>query len=1040
VKNLYASPVRVYLFLAFLAAFGAWAGTTLPISMFPNVTQPRITVQFNPQGLTRDEFRNRFGAQIESGLKNIERGPLRVEAVKSDYWSNYINYEVTFNWNADAEEARREVSTFVDAAAASMPEEIRRTKWVWGGSSNRNSGFFLATYRSEKRSPSEVYDIINPIFKARTANLKDAKGIELWNPASQEIAITLRPDRMASLGLFPQDVNAAIRSSLQEYSGGTVKLGKTDYTIAMPKQSRSVQDIEGLLIPTQGRGLVRLSEIAHVGLKKGQSNLNKTSGIQSLIFYAQPKEGGNIKRLSEELKQSMAEVAKIIPSDITYDILIDPSIFIRESVQNVVHEVLIGATLAVIILFLFIGSLRNVITAAIEIPLSLVLSFLLMKTFGMNLNLISLGGLALSCGMNVDASVVVMENIFRKFETVKPGELSASERLERVVSAVREVWAPILASTIASLVVFIPIIFTSDLTYAILGDLARAVVFSHLFSAFVALLLVPTVRLHIMNATKGSGDSHHSPFERPIRAMEGLFERSLRWFVRRKRIIAAASLLVCAALAILATTVLPKLPREIVGKPDSTMVYIWFSNHTHTRIQQVEALGTEVERTITKKLPGRCQFLFTQIYESGGSIICGLSDKRLMKPTMQTLEKRFKKTNDTNYHVGQWNVAELPLREPEDLQLNFSGGTVEERARGVAEIKDRLRGRFPKIGFFTSGESSGQSQITLTPKLEVWRGLAQAGFSRSPGELLAALRGFTTADSSESLISNNNTLPIRVAAPDFKLSDVESLRAFPIAIQDKILPLRALFTIQTSSGLGGMTYLDGEPAMRLFGRVPLEQRAKSASILEKVHSYIESLKRDLKLPPGVAFELGEPDKEVRDAIRQLGVAAGWSVALIFITMLLQFGSIFEALLVLVAVPLALIGVALSLFLFKSTLSVNSVLGVILLNGISVANSILLVDFSKRLFAQGYSPHEAVVTAARRRLRPILITSLTTILGMMPIALGYGEGGKVLQPLGIAVSGGMWISMLLTIFMVPALHRIYLARRFKRGAQTEAKTP
>jgi HAE1 family hydrophobic/amphiphilic exporter-1 len=1040
VKSIYASPIRVYLLLAFLAAFGIWAGSTLPVSLFPNVTQPKVQIEFRTHGLTPEEFRNKYGAAVEAGLKKIEQNDVRVEKVKAEYNAEWTTFTATFNWNANPNTAQREVNTYIDAVAATMPEDIRKSKSVWGGGSRRNSGFFLATYHSDKRTPSEVYNLVQSLFKASTANLKDAQNVALWNPDNQEIAITLRPERMISLGVFPQDIVAGMRVALQEHSGGSVKIGVANYTVTIPKQARSVEDIESLFIPTPNKGFVRLSEIAQVSLKKSQDQLFKTSGVQSLIIYATPKEDGNIKRLSEELKERLNDIAKTIPPDIKYKVLVDPSLFIRDSVTNVVHEVAIGATLAVVILFLFIGSFKNVITAAIEIPLSLVMAFLLMKAFGMNLNLISLGGLALSSGMNVDASVVVMENIFRKFEGVQQGSLSPAERLSRVVDAVREVWFPILASTIASLVVFIPIIFTSDLTYAILGDLARAVVFSHVFSAFVALLLVPTVRLHIMNASRAQNDTHQSPIEFFIVKMENMYEKALRWLVRRKRSIAGSAAIVAFVLALLAAWVLPRLPREIVGKPDSNIVGMWISGTKFTRIQQVEALTSEVERTLQKDFPNTCDFVYTEIHGAhGGSLLCSLKSKRQMKSTLEALEKKFTSTPEKNYNVFQWNLAELPLPNPPDVQIDFSGATFEERTRILEKISDTLHGKFPKINFYSNVSTSASPQVNLTPRLDVWRNLPQAAFSRSPSDIVQAIRAFSSREQPESLVTEKDSIPISIAAPQFQLADLENLRAFPIAVGEKILPLRALFDVSVKPKLNGVAYEDGEPMMNLVGRIPLAEKPNSQRIVESIKEFVESLKTSLNLPNSVSFELGEPDKEVRTAIQQLGVAAMWSVVLIFITMLLQFGSVLEALLVLVAIPLALIGVLLSLFVFKSTLSVNSVLGVILLNGISVANSILLVDFAKRLFAQGLSPTEAVVTAARRRLRPILITSLTTILGMMPIALGYGEGGKVLQPLGIAVSGGMGISMLLTIFMVPALHRVSLEWQWKKHAAKEVQS-
>lgn len=1029
-KNLYENPIRVYLALAFLAILGVWAGTTLPVSLFPNVSQPEVGVQFSMRGFTPDEFRNKFGSSLERGLRSLKQPGLKVEHVEVYYRDSYADYKVQFTWNSDPDQALKEVRALADTASASMPQEVRETKSVYSRG-RRSKGFFLATCSSKEHTPTQIFELVEPLLKPRAAALEDGT-VNIWNPNKQRIDIRLKPERMAALGIYPQDVEAAVAAAASESSGGSLRLGSTDYTLFIPKQTRSIEDVEGIQIPTAKRGVVRLTEVADVMLRKDDQQIFKTSGVTSLMIIGNLKDGGNIKRLSENLKTELQEISKQLPPSVNFQILVDPSVSIRESINHVIFEVAIGATLAVIILFLFIGSLRNVITAAIEIPLSLVLAFILMKMFGMNLNIISLGGLALSAGMNVDASVVVMENIFRKFEGVLPSSLSRSERLSRVVEAVKEVFAPILASTIASLVVFIPIVFTSDLTHAILGDLAKAVVFSHVFSAFVALLLVPTVRLHLMKLGGKGADAHKPPIEFLLLKLEAAYTFVLERIVGRAGVIVAVSVVVIAVLASMATFIVPRLPTEIVGKPDSTLVGLWAGGHSFTRIQQVEALLNDAEKTMLKEFPGACEFIYTEIHgPSGGVLLCKLESKKAMKKAKDRMEKIFKSTPENYFEVFQWDVAELPLPNPPDAKIEFSGGKVEDRARKASEFRDAILGSLPVLNVGSENALKAEQTVLMHPRWDVWRNLSSQGFNQTPNSLLAALRKYSKGEYLDGLLIGKDWLSMKMSAPGFLFADVQELRSFPIAVGEKVLPLSALFDIQTRSSIVDRRYVNGEEEFSLDVRVPDSESKSRKNLVAAVETLVANRSKSALGQDAVSVSMGDPRKEIRDAIEQLAWAAAWSLVLILITMLLQFGTLVEALLVLVAVPLALIGVMASLFVFGSTLSVNSVLGVILLNGISVANSILLVDFAKRLCAQGLSARDAVIAAASRRLRPILITSLTTILGMMPIALGLGEGGKVLQPLGIAVSGGMGISMLLTIFLVPALHGLYLSHLNKK---------
>lgn len=1033
-KGIYGSPWRVYLVLLLLALAGIYTGATLPVSLFPNVTQPRVTATFSLQGMTGADFRKQFGAKLESGIKSLRSDSLKVLKVDARY-NHSARYEILFDWHSDPQIAMQEVTAYLDATSANMPEEIRKTKSVWSGSEIRNSGFFLATYRSDQRTLTEVFELVNPILSPRLSAIEDGEGISLNNPDSKSIVISLRPNILASLGILPQDIVTHIRTALQQSSGGAIKAGNNSYNILLRSDLKSPADLANIEIPTANKGVVPLSTLGSIELKKSDQVLFKTSGIKSLVLWAQPKEGGNVKRLSEDLKKQMQEVSKLLPEDIKYEVLIDPSVFINDSVENVAHEVAIGASLAVVILYLFIGSLRNVITAAIEIPLSLILAFLLMKLFNMNINLISLGGLALSSGMNVDASVVVMENIFSKFSQANASKMTATERSLLVFQGVKEVFFPILSSTVSSLVVFIPIIFTSDLTHAILGDLAKAVVFSHVFSAVVALVLVPTVRLHLMAKAGTEQKEHRSPIASLLERLEKIYVGGLDLLIASRRRILGATAVLSLVLGGTAFFILPKLPREIIGKPDSNIIGIWASNRKLSRPQQVEALLSDVETKIGSETPKACSFTFTQIYSgnSGGTVTCNLRDKKDMKKIKSKFEEIFESTPETRYSVYEWNLGEMPLPDPDDFRVKFVGGNQEERASILENLRAGLSSKVKDMKFRPSIATEARPTIELEPIHAVWNSLRSNGYSRTPNDLLTKIRLDSDGSETGAIITSREFLPITIEGAPEKLKDMEDFRSQPVAIGEKILPLRALFHSKISYELPEERFENGESAVAINGRITEEARENKAKLqADASHALKDWLESNPLANGPVRISEVIADAEVRDAIKQLAIACAWSLVLIFITMLAQFGTFVEAALVLIAVPLAMIGVMLSLWIFKSSVSLNSVLGMILLNGIAVANSILLVDLSKRLTRSGMNPWTAVRSAARQRLRPILITSLTTILGMMPIAFGFGEGGKVLQPLGIAVSGGMWVSMILTIFMVPALHGLYLSSGAKKG--------
>jgi hydrophobic/amphiphilic exporter-1 (mainly G- bacteria), HAE1 family len=1036
VSRLYASPLRVYLCLGALAVAGVYSGLKLPISLFPNSSKPNVQVEVSYGNLSPEEFLRAHGGDLESQLRAIQTDRMEVEKVTATYNRSRAQYAVSFKWGVPDREAKQEVRRTVDAFAGRFTDEVRQSIGVWTG--NDNGGFFAASFYSPKRSLDEVYDLVEPLFSPALSRVPDAASADIWNPTKKEVRIELRPSTLASLGLFPRDVDRAVTAALGGRSGGSVTVGTNQLSVLMPRTATTLDDLGAVLVPTPAGRAVHLRDIARIdyGIQTSQNKSWRTSGAPSILIYAAPRPGGNIKRMAEDIIAIMESEGKKLPADIQSRILVDPSAFIRAAVNNVFHEVAVGALLAVAILFLFIGSFRNVVTAAIEIPLSMVLAFILMRMSGMNLNLISLGGLALSAGMNVDASVVVMENIFRHVGEA-PRRLGAADKLRIIGRAVAEVRFAVIASTVASLVVFLPLAFTSDLTYAILGDLAKTVVFSHGLSMFVALILVPTVRLHLMSRP-GAAEEPHSPAERHIRRLEEGYARALGAFLARPRLRLATYAGVVATLALLAALVLPRLPREVIGKPDTDWMWMGVNVKGNTLLKQMEGQLDEVEAQVLARFGDRVLYTFSQV---GGPnrawIMTRLRDKADMRAFWKELGEAFGNTPFMEFDMGPWNPAELPIPDPPQLRVAVRGGTAPARAHLAQAVEQGLKEQhvFPRVSTLPSADR--EESIIIRPHQENWALLQAKGVRLTAEDLADLARVATDGRKLGTLEIGGRQTSIMMGFPDRSVRSAEDLGALAVGVGGKLLPMTALASVNIEQ-VPPKTYREDQREVALItGRKDEGQALDVPAALAKAREIVDGVRSSPlgKRHADVTLSIEDAERELTDALRQLGVAVALSILLIFLTLVIQFGSLANAALVLVAVPLGLIGVLASLFAFGSTLSLNSVLGVILLNGIAVANSIILVDFIKRRVDAGLDPRAAAVEAGRKRLRPILITSLTTILGMLPIALGFGEGGRILQPLGIAVSGGLWVSMALTLFIVPALQASYLgwlARR--RGAE------
>ncbi len=1031
-KGLYSSPLRVYLVMGLLAFFGIYCGLQLPVSLFPNSSRPVVRVQGQYGNMTAEEYRHAYGASLEAKLRSLRLDDAQVEEVDANYRPTEFDMRVKFRWGDNIETALRETRNVTSAFAAqwgNSPDYALQT-WIW----NRNSGFLAVSFFSNERSPDELYRILDPILTPRLQMIADAESPHIYNPQSREVRIELKPEVLTSLQLSMNSIEDSVRKGFETRRGGEVVSAGKILRVIMPRQVSRVEDIGMIPVQTNSGKIVPLRDIASIALapQTNGSQIFKTNGAASLLLFSSPKPGGNVKAMSEDIMIEVREAMKLLPADVQYRILVDPSEFISSSIENVMHEVLIGSCLAVIVLLIFIGSPKNVATAAIEIPISLVLAFILMRMAKMNINLISLGGLALSAGMNVDASVVVMENIFRHFEKVK-GRISRDERLRIIVTAVNEVKGPVIASTIASLVVFLPLAFTSNLSYAILGDLAKAVVFSHAFSALVALVLVPTVRLHIMSREK---EVQHpkSPIDKGLVWLESTYAKLLGLFIDPKalkfRLGATAALVLI--LAGLIAFVLPKLPKEVVGTPDTDWVILGVSSEGNSKIRQMESISDLMERELLEKFGSKIKYTFTEIDGPNyAQVMARLKDKSEMNAVKKILEEHFKNTPTNKFFIESWNPSELPLPEPEHLQIAISGTTPEIRQDAAGELSGLLEGKqvFPR--FDTKPGAERNFVISVNPKVDQWLLARASGSTSSLEDVMTQIRVATVTREIDSFPFGKDTFPVILTMSGEPPQSLEDIGTWSVALNSKIAPLRALADIKRTRAPAGVRRINQKEVNYIYASLPEqsqgptaeERRAQAKILTDEWQKDFNARHPNSDDQPVVQFEDGE--KEAHEAIDQLQVAIGWSILLIFLTMVIQFGSIMEPLIVLAAIPLGIIGVLIALYVFKSSLSLNSALGVILLNGIAVANSIILVDFARKLHNEGLPPLEAVIKAARTRLRPILITSLTTVLGMLPVACGFGDGGKVLQPLGIAVAGGLWVSMLLTLFVVPTLHVAYM---------------
>ena len=515
--------------------------------------------------------------------------------------------------------------------------------------------------------------------------------------------------------------------------------------------------------------------------------------------------------------------------------------------------------------------------------------------------------------------------------------------------------------------------------------------------------------------------------------LETWYSKALRGFINFKATVWITAIGIIVSLIVMGTLIVPNLKKEIIGTPDTDWMILSVNTHGNTLVGQMEAQAAEHEERLLSKFGNDIKYTFTQIQRANqATIMARLEDKHEMNRVWKAMEEEFQNQPGLYFWVGPWNPAELPLPDPPHMRLIVRGGKVEDRMLLAKDLMETIREKeaFPRA--WTEPDVHMEENIVMVPHVERWQDMTKLGAGFLPFDITDLSRVATDGKVMEYINIDDDSLPIKVSYPTGTLSTKEDLESLPIGVGDKIVPLRAIVDIKLDEAKPRTYREDGRDLVIINAkRNKGEDHLVDSSLAQAKEIAEEYRKKDLSslgLTSKPMFYFEDAAKDLNDALKQLSTALALSLLLIFLTMLLQFGDIGHCLIIMVAIPLGIFGGSLSLWMFDSTLSLNSVLGIILLNGIAVNNSIILVDFILSLVREGFTPKEAAILAAQKRLRPILITSLTTILGMLPIALGMGEGGKILQPLGLSVAGGLWFSMLFTLFIVPMLEVLYLKRK------------
>lgn len=994
----------IILTVTLLAIAGLVAGWRLPSSIYPRLEFPRVVIIGHSGTLPARAMMLSVTRPLEQAVMEVPG----IRRVRSTTFRGATEISAQFEPSTDMIVALQQVQGKVDDERPSLPEG---TDLIVERLTPAAFPMYILNL-SGPLSAADLYDYAFYVMRPRLARVAGAGQVAVSASDTREIEVVTDPSRLLAAGLTVHDVAEKLKAANQLSPVGRYATGGVQQLVLASGLWPSVEDIAQTPVSVRPDGVLRVGDVAtvfpgspdRVGLITGNGRDVASISVSQQV-------GANILEIEAEVQQAVTELARALPAGLHITKVYDLAEFVRASIASVRDAILIGGFLAVVILLLFLRDWRLTLIAAITLPLAVLITFVVMGFFGESINLMSMGGLAVAIGLVIDDAVVVVEGIHRR---VQAGSAAP------IADAISDLTAPIVSSTLTTVVVFAPL----GLLSGVVGQFFRALSLTLSAAVLASLVLALTVIPHLARwgIVRDRADDH------PENRMEALYARTLRPVVARPLLaLVAAILLAAAGAGLYLVTGTGFLPRADEGgfiidylTPAGTAL-----EETDRQLKRVEKvlLETPEVASIQRRTGSELGLFATQ--QNTGDVLVRLKSRAQRSRSSDAIISDLRGKLTEAAPGMEIEFVQLLQDMLGDLEGNPTpievkvfgddGNVLAEVGGRVEEMLGKIEGLVDIVGVQRGNpEQTWQIDPTSAGRL----GLSVADVQQ---QISAAWLGEVATN----YLALDREVPVRVRYPDaIRLEPGRLGETIVRGAEGRTAPISALASVVPSTGQTLLTRENLRQMVLVSAR--LEGRDLGSAAAE-----ITTKLRDVKLPVGYTWEVGGQYLAQRQAFRELLQVLAIASALVFVILVVHFRALSAAILILGAAPLSLAGALIALLLTGTELNVSSAMGLVLLIGLVVKNGIVLLDYADRQRQRGVVALEAVYDAARVRLRPILMTTLCTLFGLVPLALGIGAGAELQRPLALAVIGGLTLSTLITIYLIPALY-VGLHRRESRG--------
>jgi CzcA family heavy metal efflux pump len=1014
-----------------------------PVDIFPSIDIPVVSVVWYYTGLSPLDMADRIVANSERGITTTVND---IEHMESQSVNGLGVIKVFFRPGTNVQGAIAQITAIAQTTVRGLPPGTTPPLII---SYSASTTPIIQLGLSSKTLPEQqLFDLGQNFLRNFLATVPGAATPYPYGGKIRQIQVDLDLPKLQSYGLAPNDIVNAVNAQNIILPTGTVKLGPLEYNVEMNGTPQTIAELNDLPVKTANGSTLYMRDVAHI--RDGfapQTNIVRQDGNRGALMSIYKIGNASTLDIVKGIKNIVAQAAQALPPELKITSLFDQSLFVRASIQGVLREGLIAAVLTAIMILIFLGDWRPTIVISISIPLSIFVSIIALGAIGQTINIMTLGGLALAVGILVDDATVEIENIERNLAMGK-------EMRQAILDGAQQIAVPALVSTLSICIVFVPMFFLTGVAKFLFVPLAEAVSFAMLASYLLSRTLIPTLVMYIMRGHEHRAEAPKSAlgrfqrgFERKFEDFRRGYEQLLETTLDRRGVFVLCFLAFC----LLSLGLFTFLGQDFFPQVDAGLLRLHVRARPGLRVEETARLCDQIEAVLRQEVPqGQLQTVLDNIglpnsginqsYSSNGTI--GTSDVEILialdpehHPPTAGLMRHLREVLPQRFPGVEFffqpadivtQILNFGLPAPIDVQIvGTDMGTSYLIAQQIANKMRHIPG---------AADVHVQQLLSLpTLHMDIDRtrvtqvGLTARDVAQS---VLVSLSGsFQTSPNFWLNPRNEVTYQVAVQSPQYRMTSMQDLMTIPVTSQQGTQLMGNLVQVSPIARPATVNHYNVQPVIDVYASTQDRDLGAVAADTDKVLKTFDS-----KLPRGTHIVVRGQVATMRSSFFGLGVGLIGAILLVYLLIVINFQSWLDPFIIIAALPGALAGICWFLLLTRTTLSVPSLTGAVMCMGVATANSILMVSFAREQLDEGIPAVQAAVAAGYTRMRPVLMTALAMIIGMVPMALGFGEGGEQNAPLGRAVIGGLLFATVATLFFVPSVFAIFHSRREAKRAR------